>query len=104
MEIQQIFNAIFGSLTNIIAAIVITILMLIALFGMFRKSTNHKVKHFARQSPAILATVGIFFSFWGISIGLIGLDLNDCQWPTELSHYWPLILSHFPREKSLIQF
>ena len=79
MEIQQIFNAIFGSLTNIIAAIVITILMLIALFGMFRKSTNHKVRHFARQSPAILTTVGIFFSFWGISIGLIGLDLNDIQ-------------------------
>ncbi|MEI6297735.1 MAG: hypothetical protein WCO84_08950, partial [bacterium] len=79
MEIQQIFNAIFGSLTNIIAAIVITILMLIALFGTFSKSTNHKIRHFARQSPAILATVGIFFSFWGISIGLIGLDLNDIQ-------------------------
>ena len=29
---------------------------------------------------------------------------GSCQWPTELSHYWPLILSHFPREKSLIQF
>jgi hypothetical protein len=27
-----------------------------------------------------------------------------CQWPTELSHFWPLILSHFSREKSLIQF
>jgi hypothetical protein len=27
-----------------------------------------------------------------------------CQWPTELSHYWPLILSHFSREKSLVQF
>jgi hypothetical protein len=32
------------------------------------------------------------------------VDLVGCQWPTELSHYWPLILSHFPREKSLIQF
>jgi hypothetical protein len=27
-----------------------------------------------------------------------------CQWPTELSHFWPLILSHFSREKSLVQF
>ncbi len=79
MEIQQIFNAIFGSLNNIVAAIVIAILTVIAIIGMFRKSTNHKVRHFARQSPAILATVGIFFSFWGISIGLIGLDLNDIQ-------------------------
>jgi len=79
MEIQQIFNAIFGSFTNIIAAIVITSLTLLALFGTFSKSSNHKIRHFARQSPAILATVGIFFSFWGISIGLIGLDLNDIQ-------------------------
>jgi hypothetical protein len=32
-------------------------------------------------------------------------ELSDkCQWPTELSHFWPLILSHFSREKSLIQF
>lgn len=79
MEIQQIFNAIFGSLTNIIAAIVIVGLTSLALFGTFSKSTSHKIRHFARQSPAILATVGIFFSFWGISIGLIGLDLNDIQ-------------------------
>ena len=79
MEIQQIFNAIFGSDTNKIAAIVIVALTSLALFGTASKSANHKVKHFARQSPAILATVGIFFSFWGISIGLIGLDLNDIQ-------------------------
>jgi hypothetical protein len=26
-----------------------------------------------------------------------------CQWPTELSHFWPLILSHFSREKLIIQ-
>ena len=79
MEIQQIFNAVFGSLTNIIAAVVITSLTLLALFGTFSKSSNHKIRHFARQSPAILATVGIFFSFWGISIGLIGLNLEDIQ-------------------------
>jgi hypothetical protein len=30
-------------------------------------------------------------------------SLDSCQWPTELSHFWPLILSHFSREKSLIQ-
>ena len=27
-----------------------------------------------------------------------------CQWPTELSHFRPLILSHFSRAKLLIQF
>ena len=32
------------------------------------------------------------------------LAVYKCQWPTELSHFWPLILSHFSREKSLIQF
>ena len=32
------------------------------------------------------------------------LHLFDCcQWPTELSHFWPLILSHFSREKLIIQ-
>jgi hypothetical protein len=78
MEIIKIIDAIFSSLTNITAAAVITILTLLALFGLF-KSDNSQIKHFAKQSPAILATVGIFFSFWGISIGLIGLDLNDIQ-------------------------
>ena len=29
-------------------------------------------------------------------------DVFACQWPTELSHFCPLILSHFSREKSLI--
>lgn len=79
MEIQQISEQIFASSTNILAAIIIIGLTLLALFGTFSKSSNHKIRHFARQSPAILATVGIFFSFWGISIGLIGLDLNDIQ-------------------------
>ena len=79
MEISQIINAIFGSLTNIIAAVVITVGLTLALFGTFKSSSHKFIRHFARQSPAILATVGIFFSFWGISIGLIGLDLNDIQ-------------------------
>ncbi len=79
MEIQQISEQVFASSTNILAAIIIIGLTLLALFGTFSKSSNHKIRHFARQSPAILATVGIFFSFWGISIGLIGLDLNDIQ-------------------------
>ena len=35
-----------------------------------------------------------------ISVGRV----QDCQWPTELSHFRPLILSHFSREKSLVQF
>jgi serine/threonine-protein kinase HipA len=29
--------------------------------------------------------------------------LCGCQWPTELSHFRPLILSHFSREKLIIQ-
>lgn len=78
MEISQIIEHIFKNQTNINALIVITVLTALALFGTF-KSKNPKIRHFAKQSPAILATVGIFFSFWGISIGLIGLDLNDIQ-------------------------
>ena len=78
MEISQIIEHIFKNQTNINALFVITVLTGLALFGTF-KSENPKIKHFAKQSPAILATVGIFFSFWGISIGLIGLNLEDIQ-------------------------
>ena len=78
MEISQIIEHIFKNQTNINALVVITVLTGLALFGTF-KSKNPKIKHFAKQSPAILATVGIFFSFWGISIGLIGLNLEDIQ-------------------------
>lgn len=28
---------------------------------------------------------------------------GECQWPTEMSHFRPLILSHFSREKLIIQ-
>ena len=78
MEHEQIIEQIFASTTNQIAATVIAFLMLLALLGIFTP-TNVKIKNFAKQSPAILATVGIFFSFWGISIGLIALDLTDIQ-------------------------
>lgn len=78
MEISQIIEHIFKNQTNINALAVITVLTGLALFGTF-KSKNPKIKHFAKQSPAILATIGIFFSFWGISIGLIGLNLEDIQ-------------------------
>lgn len=78
MEISRIIEHIFKNQTNINALVVITVLTGLALFGTF-KSKNPKIKHFAKQSPAILATVGIFFSFWGISIGLIGLNLEDIQ-------------------------
>ena len=78
MEISQIFEHIFKNQTNINALVVIIVLTGLALFGTF-KSENIKIRHFAKQSPAILATVGIFFSFWGISIGLIGLNLEDIQ-------------------------
>jgi ABC-type transporter Mla subunit MlaD/AraC-like DNA-binding protein len=78
MEISQIIEHIFKNQTNINALVVIAVLTGLAIFGTF-KSKNPKIKHFAKQSPAILATVGIFFSFWGISIGLIGLNLEDIQ-------------------------
>lgn len=79
MQIFQITHAIFGSLTNIVALIVIVSLTMLALFGRKIWPNSEKLKHYIKQSPSILATVGIFFSFWGISIGLISLDLNDIQ-------------------------
>jgi hypothetical protein len=57
------------------AGIVIGLLLLLAIYGAVA-SKNHKLKHYAKQSPAILATVGIFFSFCGITYGLMGLDLS----------------------------
>jgi hypothetical protein len=78
MEFQQIAQNIFSNSTNVIAFYVIIFLTILAFVGTFT-SISPKIRHFAKQSPAILATVGIFFSFWGISIGLIGLDLNDIQ-------------------------
>lgn len=71
---SQIFTAIFANTTNITAFIAIVILTLLALFG-----TSPRLKQYAKQSPSIIATVGIFFSFWGISLGLIGLDLTDIK-------------------------
>jgi chaperonin cofactor prefoldin len=78
MEIEQLIQQIFASTTNQIAATVILCLTCLALIGTFTQS-NAKIKNFTYHSPAILATVGIFFSFWGISIGLIALDLTDIQ-------------------------
>lgn len=78
MEIEQLIQQIFASQTNQIAATVISFLTVLAFIGMFT-SSNSKIKNFTHHSPAILATVGIFFSFWGISIGLIALDLTDIQ-------------------------
>ena len=61
MEISQIIDHILKNQTNVNALIVITALTFLALIGTF-KSKNPKIRHFAKQSPAILATVGIFFS------------------------------------------
>jgi hypothetical protein len=72
----QIINAIFINNTNIFALIVLIILTLLALLGTY--STNFKkLEKYSKQSPAILATVGVFFSFWGISIGLIEFDATQ---------------------------
>ncbi len=77
MEISKIIEHIFNNGTNVTAFWVILGLTVLALIGTF--FWKKYLAKFAKQSPAILATVGIFFSFWGISIGLIGLDLNDIQ-------------------------
>ena len=57
------------------AGLVIGFLLLLAIYGTVSPK-YHKIKHYAKQSPAILATVGIFFSFCGITYGLMGLDLS----------------------------
>ncbi|MDP3839205.1 MAG: hypothetical protein Q8Q54_09815 [Methylococcales bacterium] len=72
---NQIINAIFISNTNIIALIILIVLTVLALLGTFSTQSERLAKY-AKQSPAILATVGVFFSFWGISIGLIEFDAN----------------------------
>jgi ABC-type transporter Mla subunit MlaD len=77
-QIIKILSAIFSSTTNVTAFIIISILTIISLYGTFL-SNSESLKKYAKQSPSILATVGIFFSFWGISIGLMDLDLKDIQ-------------------------
>jgi DNA anti-recombination protein RmuC len=70
---NQIIDAILISQTNINALILLIILTALALLGTFSTKSERLAKY-AKQSPAILATVGVFFSFWGISIGLIEFD------------------------------
>ncbi len=60
---NQIINAIFISNTNIFALIALIILTVLALLGTFSTKSERLAKY-AKQSPAILATVGVFFSFW----------------------------------------
>ncbi|MDD5228123.1 MAG: hypothetical protein PHN45_04450 [Methylococcales bacterium] len=74
MEIlKSIFD--FDKPINFIAFIIILSLMILAIVGTY--SAKHpRLKKYAKQSPAILATVGIFFSFYGITNGLIALDLR----------------------------
>ena len=69
----QIIDAIRISNTNITAFFILIILTALALFGTYFPRFKGLAKY-AKQSPAILATVGVFFSFWGISIGLIEFD------------------------------
>jgi uncharacterized protein YukE len=69
----QIIDAVFISPTNVFALITLIILTALALLGIFSTKFERLAK-FSKQSPAILATVGVFFSFWGISIGLIEFD------------------------------
>ena len=72
---NQIIDAIRISNTNKTAFFILIILTALALFGTYLPRFKGLAKY-AKQSPAILATVGVFFSFWGISIGLIEFDAN----------------------------
>ncbi|MDP3007926.1 MAG: hypothetical protein Q8N30_02500 [Methylococcales bacterium] len=74
-QINHIIHAIFSSDTNIFAFFILIILTALALLGIYQPRFKGLAKY-AKQSPAILATVGVFFSFWGISIGLIEFDAN----------------------------
>jgi gas vesicle protein len=77
-QFYEVWSAITGNQTNFIFFCLIGFLGILAIFGTFNLSYP-RISKFARLSPAILATLGIFGSFWGISVGLIGFDVNDIE-------------------------
>jgi DNA repair exonuclease SbcCD ATPase subunit len=84
----QIINAIFNGNINIntTAFFILVILTGLALLGTY-STRFKKLTKYSKQSPAILATVGVFFSFYGISIGLIEFD------PSNMKDSTPLLLN-----------
>jgi hypothetical protein len=85
-NIEQFTKAISESTINTIALFFILGLMLLALFYRRIPFWKKELAHYAKQSPAILATVGIFFSFLGISLGLIEFN------PKNMEESVPLLL------------
>jgi methyl-accepting chemotaxis protein len=73
--ISAIFD--FNHPTNFYAFLVLILLFCLALVGTFSKS--ERLTKYAKQSPSILATVGVCFSFFGIATSLISLNLTDIQ-------------------------
>lgn len=71
----------FNAYANTIAFITILLLTVLALVGSFKK--EGRLVKYAKQSPAMLTTVGVFFSFVGI---LIGLNYFDVKNPESISH------------------
>jgi hypothetical protein len=54
------------------------------IFARLLTDKSPRLSRFSRHSPTILVTIGIFGSFWGISIGLINFDAQDIQKTTPL--------------------
>jgi uncharacterized protein YukE len=83
-QVTQIIDLIFNDKLpnynpiNFYAFIVLSFLFCLALVGTF-SSRFERLTKYAKQSPSILATVGVCFSFFGIAISLIGLNLTDIQ-------------------------
>jgi hypothetical protein len=73
--IAAIFD--FNHPTNFYAFLVLILLFCLALVGTFSRS--ERLTKYAKQSPSILATVGVCFSFFGIATSLISLNLTDIQ-------------------------
>jgi DNA anti-recombination protein RmuC len=82
-QFHQIGTAIIGDGTNLLFFFVLISLASAALTGIFTDKWP-RLSRFSRHSPAILVTIGIFGSFWGISIGLINFDAQDIQKTTPL--------------------
>lgn len=72
LDFIKFYTAISNSALNITALIIILILTGLALRGTFKHDS--RFRKYAKQSPSILATVGIFFSFCGIALALMDFD------------------------------
>ena len=65
----------FNAHANKIAFITILLLTILALVGSFKD--KGRLAKYAKQSPALLTTIGVFFSFCGILIALQHFDVDS---------------------------